>query len=130
MILKTTADSKKLAALKTDSARLVWHMVYPHLDVEGRIYGDARYLNSHCMTRLEKTDEQMEEWLADLVRVRLVIAYEANGDKIIEFTNFKKCQPKLRPDHEAPPLPPMPPPQNTPKAEPKRKQKGDADVPF
>lgn len=100
MINKRISISKKLANLKTDSARLLYFMCYPHTDVKGRLEADAPYIRSVCIPRLNWSDKKINACLKDLYRVRLILLYENNSNAYMEFTRFKEFQ-TLREDRES-----------------------------
>lgn len=108
MINKRISISKKLASLKTDSARLLYFMCYPHTDIKGRLEADAPYIRSVCIPRLNWTDKKINACLRDLYRVRLILLYELNSNTYMEFTRFKEFQ-TLREDRESKSEIPSPP---------------------
>lgn len=110
IILKSISQSKKLASLKTDAARLLYTWLIPHLDVNGCFYGDAVTINALIFTRLNKKPEKIEEYLKDLEANGLIIRYEVNGDLFLTVPDFRQKQPRLNPDREAKPtIPPYKP---------------------
>jgi len=100
MINKRISISKKLANLKTDSARLLYFMCYPHTDIKGRLEADAPYIRSVCIPRLNWSDKKINACLEDLYRVHLILLYELNSNTYMEFTRFKEFQ-TLREDRES-----------------------------
>jgi hypothetical protein len=92
MIDKRIAKSDKLAALKHDRSRVLYFMIYPHLDVEGRYSGDPRDIKEDCCPRLPYTFNQIAESLVELHDVGLIILYEIEGVRYIECTRFEDFQ--------------------------------------
>lgn len=108
MISKRIAISKKLANLKTDSARLLYFMCYPHTDIKGRLEADAPYIRSACIPRLNWSDKKVNTCLEDLHRVHLIILYKIDLNIYMEVTRFDDFQ-TLRADREAKSVIPKPP---------------------
>lgn len=100
MIKKVLSKSKKFAALKTHNARLLYVMVYPHLDVEGRIDADPKLLKGRIIPYLNFSLQKIREYLEDMFRVGLIKLYEVNEDWYLECIKFKELQ-KLNPEREA-----------------------------
>ncbi|MEW6063576.1 MAG: hypothetical protein AB1571_04375 [Nanoarchaeota archaeon] len=93
MLKKAISTSKKLAELKTDSARLLYTWLIPHLDVEGRFYGDEDVIKGSIVPRLKSfTPEKIKNYLQDMANIGLIIWYEVDGDKYLQFTVFEKHQ--------------------------------------
>ena len=110
ILLKRIAQSKKLAKLKTDGARLLYTWTLSHLDINGCFHGDAEILNSLIFTRLKKTDEEVESYLKDIEANGLIVRYDTNGDTYQIYPDFEDKQPKLRRNKEAKPSIPLPTP--------------------
>jgi uncharacterized phage protein (TIGR02220 family) len=111
IILKSISQSRKLALLKTDGARLLYTWLLTHLDINGCFSGDPEIVNGQVFTRLKKPVRKVEEYLADLDEVGLVIRYQANGDSFLHVPDFQDKQPNLNPDREAKSEIPLPPPE-------------------
>lgn len=94
--------SKKMAALKSDKARLLWFYMLPFTDVDGRIGADAEDIRDEIIRKQRKgfTVSKIEECLNDLHRVGLIILYSVNGKEYLEFTKHSEEQ-NLRRDKEA-----------------------------
>lgn len=101
MIDKRIGKSNKLAALKRDRSRVLYFMIYPHLDVAGRYSADPLDIKEDCCPRLKYSVGQIEEALQDLHDVGLLVLYEAEGQRYLEFTRFEDFQTGIRPDREA-----------------------------
>ena len=111
IILKSISQSRKLALLKTDGARLLYTWLLTHLDINGCFSGDPEIVNGQVFTRLKKPVRKVEEYLTDLNEVGLVIRYQANGDAFLHVPDFQDKQPNLNPDREAKSDIPLPPPE-------------------
>jgi hypothetical protein len=109
MLKKKVSTSKRLAALNTDSARLLWTWMNPFLDVEGRASADPHVIKGAIFPRIiTTTPEMITEWLDDLDRVGLIARYFVDGDCYLVFRKFKDEQ-NLRPEREAESHIPPPP---------------------
>jgi uncharacterized phage protein (TIGR02220 family) len=111
IILKSISQSRKLALLKTDGARLLYTWLLTHLDINGCFSGDPEIVNGQVFTRLKKPVRKVEEFLADLDDVGLVIRYQANGDTFLHVPDFQDKQPNLNPEREAKSEIPLPSPE-------------------
>ncbi len=100
MLKKRISKSKKFALLKTNNARLLYLMIYPHLDVEGRLEADADLIKGTVLPLMSITRAKIKEYLEDLHKVGLIILYLHNGDLLLEYTRFSDFQ-MLRKDREA-----------------------------
>jgi hypothetical protein len=108
MINKRICKSKKFAALKTDRSRVLYWMIYPNLDQEGRFTGDPEEIKEDCCPKLKYTIKKIAESIIDLADVGLLILYEYEDEPIIEYTKFEPFQPGIRKDREAPSQYPSP----------------------
>ena len=112
MIDKRISKSKKLAALKSDRSRVLYFMIYPHLDCEGRFTGDPEEIKEDCVPKLKYSVRKIEESILELHDVGLLILYEDKDENpCVEFTKFEPFQHGLRKDREAPSV--IPPPQDS-----------------
>lgn len=111
ILLKSISESKKLSRLKTDSARLLYTWLIPHLDINGCFSGDAEVIKGKIFTRLKKSNKTVEGYLQDLERVKLITRYEVNGDVFLHSPDFVKKQPSLNPNKEGKSLIPLPTPE-------------------
>ena len=100
MLKKRISKSKKFAALKTNNARLLYLLLLPHLDIEGRIDADPRLIKGQVVPLLRFSTSKIAEYLQDMDSVGLIRLYDDNGDKYLEYGRFKDFQ-TLRPDREA-----------------------------
>ena len=101
MLKKVICTSKKLADLKSDSARLLYTWLLPHLDIEGRFSGDPNIIKGYICPRLNHiTKKKIERYLQELAENKLIIVYRASNDLFLQFIEFHKHQ-SLRRDREA-----------------------------
>ena len=101
MLKRVITTSRKLAELKTDSARLLYTWLIPFLDVEGRFYGNPDIIKGFIIPRIKDfTTEKVTECLFDMQKVGLILWYQVDGDKYLEFTCFEKHQ-NINKDREA-----------------------------
>ena len=108
ILLKTITESRKLAGLKSDSARLLYTWLIPHLDINGCFSGDAAVVNCRVFTRLGKTPQTVEGYLCEMEALGLVFRYQSNGDVFLCVPDFTAKQPHLNADREATPNIPAP----------------------
>lgn len=124
MLSKDISLDEKVDALSCDSARLLFTWLIPHLDVEGRMYGDARLIKSIVVPRRNYSLRTIEKYLNEMEKLGLIQRYFANNfstnrgkvgqniskNQYLFAPNFEKHQVGLRKDKEAqsriPPLPP------------------------
>lgn len=101
MITNRIASDAKINQLSDDTSRLAFTWLITFADVEGRTHGDPAMVRSMVFPRRgDITVEQMETYIQQWSDFGLIYWYEGNGDKWIEFVNFKKNQPNLRGDRE------------------------------
>lgn len=111
MLKRNISDSRRLAELKTDSARLLWTWIIPYLDVEGRYFASTDMIKGKVVPRLKTfTETKVDDYLSDMERVGLIAIYEVNGEKFLQFRKFDEHQTGLRKEREAPSRIPDPPP--------------------
>lgn len=109
MLSKAVSTSQKLANLKSDSARLLWTWLLPHLDREGRFFAEASVVKGHAVPRLKNhTEKTIAEHLQQLADVGLILLYEVNGDTYLQYNQFDEHQSGLHKERE--PTSPCPPP--------------------
>jgi len=110
MLKRAISDSRRLSELKTDSARLLWTWILPYLDVEGKYHADPDLIKGKIVPRLKTfTPKNINEYLEDMAGVGLVVLYEHDGDKYLQFRNFQEFQ-NLRENREGKSKIPNPPP--------------------
>ena len=111
IVLKRICQSRKIAALKTDGARLLYTWLIPNVDINGCFSGDADVLKGQIFTRLKKSIKSINSYLTDLEEVGLIIWYESDGDKYLQIPDFVEKQPSLNPNKEAKTTIPLPTPE-------------------
>lgn len=89
--------------LSSDTCRLAFTWTITHLDRDGRIHGEPSVLRSTVFPRRKDiTDEQMENYIREWAENKLVLWYEAEGEKWLQFSKFRLNQPNLRYERETP----------------------------
>lgn len=102
MIDKRIAKSKKLAALKHDRSRVLYFMILPHLDVDGKFTGDPEEIKEDCCPKLKYSILKIAESIIELADFGLLKLYEVDGRPFIKYTKFNDFQFGIRKDKEAP----------------------------
>lgn len=110
---KRLSKSDKFAELKKDRSRVLYCMILPHLDVEGRFSGDPRDIKEDCCPRLQYSKKQIAESIIELNDVGLLILYDANGKPYLEFSKFEDFQTGIRRDREGESKIPAPLPEDS-----------------
>ena len=100
MIDKNIRKSKKFRDLKTDKARLLYLMVYPHADREGRFTADPEEVKIECIPYLAFSHRQIAETLIDMHNVGLITLAGHEGRPYFEISRFRDFN-KIRDDREA-----------------------------
>lgn len=111
IILKSICQSKKLAMLNTDGARLLYTWLIPNLDVNGCFSGDPKVIKGQIFTRLRKTERVIAKHLEDLQSIGLIILYETNRDVYLCVPDFAEKQPSINPQREGKSNIPQPTPE-------------------
>lgn len=109
MIDKRISKSKKLAALKFDRSRILYFMILPHLDCEGKYSGDPEEIKEDCVPKLNFPLRKIAESIIDLANVGLLIVFEHQNNVFIQYIRFADFQVGMRKDREAPSRIPSPP---------------------
>lgn len=102
MIDKRISKSKKLAGLKHDRSRVLYFMILPHLDVEGKFTGDPEEIKEDCCPKLRYSVIKIAESIIELTDIGLLRLYEIDGHPFIQYTKFDDFQLGIRKDKEAP----------------------------
>jgi len=101
MLQKKIVLNKAVHELSSDTCRLAFTWTIPNLDKNGCIHGDPATLKSIIFPRRDDISAtKMEGFIKEWVHVGLVIWYEADGDKWLNFPGFPENQPGLRSDRE------------------------------
>jgi len=101
MISKQISLDEKVDDLSDDTARLLFTWMIPHLDREGRIYGDANIFKSIVAPRRKYSDKKIEKYLLEMEQIELIERYFVNNNAYIYLKNFEKHQLGLRKEKEA-----------------------------
>jgi hypothetical protein len=92
MLKKKLSESRKFAAAATDTNRLIYVMILPHVDRAGRLEADPTYLAGVVFTRLGYRSDQIQDALSDLERVGLVQLYDipdpAGSIPVLQMISF------------------------------------------
>lgn len=100
ILLKSISESKKLSRLKTDSARLLYTWLIPHMDVNGNFSADPEVINGRIFTRLGKKIDEISLLLDELANEGLIIRYAVDDDIFLNIPDFEKKQPHLNKERE------------------------------
>jgi len=108
VIKKRIAYSRRLASLKNDKARVLYFMMYPFADIEGRLEADPDIIATKIVGLFKWSEKTVQKCLIDLHDAGLITLYTIGNNQYLEFYNFKKMQ-RLDPEREAPSKIPSPP---------------------
>jgi len=101
MLKKRISKSRKLAALKNDTGRVLWLMLLPHLDAEGRIEADPYIIKGTvCPYISTLTLKTIETSLKDLHCNGLITGYTIDGEDYLQYTRFDDFN-RINRDREA-----------------------------
>jgi len=101
MIKKCISNSKSLGFLKSDSARLLYTWLIPHLDAEGRYSADPDLIKGHIFPKIKSmTISKIKKLINELAEARLIILYKANDELYLQLEKFHKYQ-KIDKNREA-----------------------------
>jgi hypothetical protein len=107
MIKRRICESKKLGALSTHTARLLYTWLIPWLDSEGRYVADPEILKGHIFPKIKDiTPEMIDADLAELKNEKLIYLYSVDGE---DYLQFRQNLQKIRKDREAESKIPAPP---------------------
>jgi len=70
------------------------------LDQNGNFYADPVMVNNLVFTRLGKSIKEIEKYLNELVEKDLILIYEVDGERYLNYPDFFEKQPNIRPDRE------------------------------
>ena len=111
IVLKSICQSRKLAELKSDGARLLYTWLLVSVDINGCFSGDPEVIKGQIFTRLKKSTKTILSYIEDLDFVGLIVWYKADGDAFLHIPDFVDRQPSLNPDREAKSTIPLPTPE-------------------
>ena len=101
MIKKRISRSIKFSKLKSNTARLLYLMIYPHLDVKGRMEANPKLIKGEVCPLLCITYSKISLYLRDMHNVGLIKLYKADdGQEYLECSRFLDFQ-TVREDREA-----------------------------
>lgn len=93
MLKKLVSTSRKLAALKTDSARLLWTWILPHADIKGRFSAEPSVIKGYIVPRLKSmTVAKIEKYLLDMAANDMILLYNVSSDNYLEIVKFAEFQ--------------------------------------
>jgi len=101
-VSKEICVDKAVNKLSSPWSMLAFTWLIVHADREGRTYGDPSIVKSLVFPRLDDkiTSKDVEGFIQEWHDLGLVIWYEVDGDKFIEFPNFEKHQIGMKKDRE------------------------------
>jgi len=101
MLKKNVSTSRRLPELKSDTCRLLYTWMIPHLDIKGRFSANPYIVKGSVVPRLKHiTIKRIEDCLLDMHEKDVILLYEIDEDKYLELKNFEKHQ-SLKPEREA-----------------------------
>lgn len=90
-IKESICTSETLSMLTAEAERLFYRLIV-NCDDFGRMDARAEIIRSKCFSLI--TDKiaisQIEEWLSELVKVNLIILYENDGKRYLQFVTWDK----------------------------------------
>ena len=109
MLKKRISKSRKLARLKNDRTRVLYLLILPHLDCEGRIEGNPHIIKGQVCPYLDShTLKNIDNDLKDLHRVGLILYYIIDDEAYLQFTRFDEFQTINKSREAASHIPPPP----------------------
>jgi len=103
MLQNRISKSKKMAALSSDTARLLYTWMLSHLDVNGNFYADPVMVNNLVFTRLGHSVEIIDAALCELESSELIRIFKHNGERYLNYPDFNEKQPKINREREGKP---------------------------
>ncbi len=101
MLSKHISLDEKVNALSDDTCRLLFTWMIPHLDVDGRQYGEPGVFKSVVAPRLNISIKRVEKYLKEMESLGLIVRYSVNGNSYLFAPNFEKHQLGLRKERES-----------------------------
>ena len=103
MIDKRIGMSKKLGRI-SDKAKVLWFMLYPHLDCEGRItFDDLEDLKDEIIPKFKSwSPKKIGDTLNELADIGLIRLYPNKNKIAMQFERFEDFQSGMRKDRESP----------------------------
>lgn len=113
MLSKRISRSDKLAALKSDTSRMIYTWLIPYLDVEGRLEANVDLLKADIAPLLKHiTPKIIQRILIELHDNELILLYNINDKQYLQLVQFDEHQKNLRKDREAQSKIPEPTPES------------------
>jgi hypothetical protein len=102
MIDRRVSMSKKIGAV-SDSAKVLWFMIYPHLDREGRVkFEDLEDFKDEIIPKFKSWNpKKIAKGLNELADIDLIQLYPDGDDIAMEFNDFARFQIGLHKEREA-----------------------------
>ncbi|MDC7125760.1 MAG: hypothetical protein PQJ46_09340 [Spirochaetales bacterium] len=101
MINKTITRSRKFQHLEDDFYRLLYCMILPFLDRDGKTEADPLLIKADCFPLRSDIDEsKIQAGLVKLDTEGLIKLYMVDGEQYLKCLNFEKNQDGLRYDRE------------------------------
>lgn len=108
MLQNRISKSRRVNALESDTARLLYTWMLSHLDVNGCFYADPQLVKNIVFPRLKHTVKKIQSCLDELNEAGLIILYENDKERYLYYPDFKEKQTNLYPDREGKPDIPKP----------------------
>ena len=107
MLKKRVSKSTKFASLKSDKSRLLYLLLIPHLDVEGRFEANLSIVKGNICPYVSSLSERsIGHCLKDLHDSGLICVYEVDGEKFLQlmrFHDFNNVNPSKEAESHIPP---------------------------
>jgi hypothetical protein len=102
LINTTICQDRRVAGFSSDTSRLAYTWLYTFADRDGRVQGDPVMVMSMVFPRRrDMTESEMTAYISEWQAAKLIDWYEVDGEKYIQFTDFKDTQAGMRYDREA-----------------------------
>lgn len=95
MVHKNISISVQVNSL-SESAKLLFTWIIPHLDDFGRISGDPKVIKALVIPMSSQTTEEVESGLKEMEENGLIKRYEVTNQKVIQYPTFDKYQTGLK----------------------------------
>jgi hypothetical protein len=89
MLKRRISKSRKFASLKNDKARLLYLLLLPHLDAEGRMEADAGIIKGTVCPYIKTLSQAgIRIYLEQLHTSKLIRLYTVDDEKYLEYARF------------------------------------------
>lgn len=109
MLNRAISQSKKMAGLSSDTSRLLFTWMIPHLDRDGRMKAEPSLFKNIVCPRLKIGTKVVEKCLKEWHECGAVILYESDDDQYLFCVGWDRQQVGLRYDRSAASRCPAPP---------------------